>query len=366
MAVRAVQHVAAPPLAQPRHVRQLVDQAGGHQQPARRAPSGRRPASRRTRRRPGSTAVDLAGHDLRRRSRDLRPAAPSSSRRRHAVAGQQPVHARRPARCAARPRRPPAPTAAPGPASAPRSARRRRRRPPPRRSSSMPIAHRDHLHDDHAVAPRDMVGKLRCRYGKLRGMDDDLDDALAAVGPAAARAAPAARDHAGRAVGADRHLGEHPVPAGVRAAAGPRWSCCCRWPGRYGVTLDELVGAPPTGDPRVHLRPVTRDGMTMLPLTRRAGGIQAFKIIIPAGSRPPGARPADPRGLRVALRPQRPAAAGARRARPRAEAGRGRGVRHPHAALVRRRPSGEAVEFLSLFGKQGERAHLRARPSAPR
>jgi hypothetical protein len=26
----------------------------------------------------------------------------------------------------------------------------------------------------------------------------------------------------------------------------------------------------------------------------------------------------------------------------------------------------EAVEFLSLFGKQGERAHLRARPSAPR
>jgi transcriptional regulator with XRE-family HTH domain len=37
----------------------------------------------------------------------------------------------------------------------------------------------------------------------------------------------------------------------------------------HGVTLDELVGAPPTGDPRVHLRPVTRHGMTMLPLTRR-------------------------------------------------------------------------------------------------
>ena len=25
----------------------------------------------------------------------------------------------------------------------------------------------------------------------------------------------------------------------------------------HGVQLDELVGAPPTGDPRVHLRPVT-------------------------------------------------------------------------------------------------------------
>ena len=54
----------------------------------------------------------------------------------------------------------------------------------------------------------------------------------------------------------------------------------------YGVTLDELVGAPPTGDPRVHLRPVTRNGMTMLPLTRRAGGIQAFKIIMSPGGRP--------------------------------------------------------------------------------
>src|SRR4051794_37470618 len=41
----------------------------------------------------------------------------------------------------------------------------------------------------------------------------------------------------------------------------------------YGVTLDELVDAPPTGDPRIHLRPVERGGMTMLPLSRRAGGI---------------------------------------------------------------------------------------------
>jgi transcriptional regulator with XRE-family HTH domain len=53
----------------------------------------------------------------------------------------------------------------------------------------------------------------------------------------------------------------------------------------HGVTLDELVGAPPTGDPRVHLRPVTRHGMTMLPLTRRPGGIQAYKLVIPASSR---------------------------------------------------------------------------------
>ena len=46
----------------------------------------------------------------------------------------------------------------------------------------------------------------------------------------------------------------------------------------YGVTLDELVDAPPTGDPRVHLRPVLRHGMTMIPLTQRAGGIQAVGL----------------------------------------------------------------------------------------
>jgi transcriptional regulator with XRE-family HTH domain len=50
----------------------------------------------------------------------------------------------------------------------------------------------------------------------------------------------------------------------------------------YGVALDELVGAPETGDPRVHLQPITRHGSTYLPLTRRLGGLQAYKLIIPA------------------------------------------------------------------------------------
>src|SRR6476661_832022 len=54
----------------------------------------------------------------------------------------------------------------------------------------------------------------------------------------------------------------------------------------FGVTLDELVDAPPTGDPRVHLRAVRRGGMTMLPLSRRAGGVQAYKIIVSATDRP--------------------------------------------------------------------------------
>jgi hypothetical protein len=49
------------------------------------------------------------------------------------------------------------------------------------------------------------------------------------------------------------------------------------------VPLDELVGAPASGDPRVYARPVTRNGMTVIPLTRNPGGLQAFKQILPAG-----------------------------------------------------------------------------------
>ena len=51
----------------------------------------------------------------------------------------------------------------------------------------------------------------------------------------------------------------------------------------HEVPLDELVGAPPTGDPRVRLLPVERHGRTLIPLTRRPGGVQAYKIIVPPG-----------------------------------------------------------------------------------
>src|SRR5919107_5941699 len=49
----------------------------------------------------------------------------------------------------------------------------------------------------------------------------------------------------------------------------------------HQVPLDELVGAPETGDPRIHAKPFTRDGVTVVPLTRRPGGLQAFKQIYP-------------------------------------------------------------------------------------
>ncbi|MGH3658067.1 MAG: helix-turn-helix domain-containing protein, partial [Micromonosporaceae bacterium] len=49
----------------------------------------------------------------------------------------------------------------------------------------------------------------------------------------------------------------------------------------YQVPLDELVGAPATGDPRIRPSPIVRNGVTFLPLTRRPGGVQAYKQILP-------------------------------------------------------------------------------------
>jgi transcriptional regulator with XRE-family HTH domain len=127
----------------------------------------------------------------------------------------------------------------------------------------------------------------------------------------------------------------------------------------YGVPLDDLAGGPATGDPRVHLRPVRHHGMTVVPLTRRPGGIQAYKLVIPVRRCTP-----DPRvhegyewlyildgELRLVLGDQdvvlRPGEA--------AEFD----TRVPH--WFGSRGEGPA-EVLSLFGPQGERSHLRPVP----
>ncbi|MEU4607971.1 XRE family transcriptional regulator [Kribbella sp. NPDC023972] len=51
----------------------------------------------------------------------------------------------------------------------------------------------------------------------------------------------------------------------------------------HQVQLDELVDAPPTGDPRIHAKPIKRHGTVHIPLSKRPGGLQAFKQILPAG-----------------------------------------------------------------------------------
>ncbi|QTI90714.1 helix-turn-helix domain-containing protein [Streptomyces sp. AgN23] len=55
----------------------------------------------------------------------------------------------------------------------------------------------------------------------------------------------------------------------------------------YAVPLDELVAAPASADPRVHLRPFRKHGLTFVPLGMKTGGLQAYKVIYPPVSRLP-------------------------------------------------------------------------------
>jgi len=48
----------------------------------------------------------------------------------------------------------------------------------------------------------------------------------------------------------------------------------------YRVPLDELVGAPAVGDPRVHIKPISRAGQTLLPLSRGENGMRAYKHVL--------------------------------------------------------------------------------------
>jgi transcriptional regulator with XRE-family HTH domain len=61
----------------------------------------------------------------------------------------------------------------------------------------------------------------------------------------------------------------------------------------YRVALDDLVAAPPEGDPRLRLKPGRVKGRTVIPLTRQAGGMQAWKIIIPTSNATPEPRAHD-------------------------------------------------------------------------
>lgn len=135
----------------------------------------------------------------------------------------------------------------------------------------------------------------------------------------------------------------------------------------YNVTLDDLVDAPTTGDPRIHLRPISVDDTrVVIPLTRRAGGTQAYKFVLRAGTKDdkPELRTHEGYEWVYVLN------------------GRLRLVLGEHDLLLEPGEAAEfdthtphwfgattagPVEFLSLFGPQGEKAHIRAsqRRTAP-
>ena len=130
----------------------------------------------------------------------------------------------------------------------------------------------------------------------------------------------------------------------------------------YRVPLDDLVGAPEVGDPRIRLRPRRVKGRTVLALTGKPGGVQAWKIIIPANQSEPNPRTHDGYEWLYVL------------------SGRMRLVLGTQDLVLE---EGEVVEFdttvphwfgstgdgpaevLSIFGRPGERMHLREDASTP-
>src|SRR3954447_13203683 len=111
-------------------------------------------------------------------------------------------------------------------------------------------------------------------------MTDDLDGVLGGVGP---RLRALRQEHGAT-------LTELSATTGISVSTLSRLESGQRKPTlelllplarAHQIPLDELVDAPETGDPRVRSKPIVRHGRTYLPLTRRPGGLQAFKIVMP-------------------------------------------------------------------------------------
>jgi transcriptional regulator with XRE-family HTH domain len=190
-------------------------------------------------------------------------------------------------------------------------------------------------------------------------MEDDLKDVLTAVGPRL-RELRRRRGVTLADLSATTGISESTLSRLESGARRPNLELLLPLARAYGVPLDELVGAPHTGDPRVHLRPVHHAGMTYIPLTRRAGGLQAHKLVIPPRREGCEADLKTHEGYEwvyvlegrlrlllgdrdLVLKPGEVAEFD---------------THMPHwLGSADDRP----VELLVLFGQQGERAHLRAR-----
>lgn len=133
----------------------------------------------------------------------------------------------------------------------------------------------------------------------------------------------------------------------------------------YGVTLDSLVDAPRTADPRIDLRPVScTDGSVIIPLTRRPGGIQAFKFVLPTGSDDavPDLRSHEGYDWAYVLNGTLRLVLGDHDLRLHAGEAAEFDTRTPHWFGS---TGAGPVEYLSLVGRQGQRAHVRATTDRP-
>src|SRR5487761_111101 len=101
-------------------------------------------------------------------------------------------------------------------------------------------------------------------------MDDDIGAVLSAVGPRL-RALRQQRDTTLTALAKATGISVSTLSRLETGERRPTLELLLPLARAYDVQIDELVGAAPTGDPRVHMRPVRRGDMTLIPLSRRAG-----------------------------------------------------------------------------------------------
>jgi transcriptional regulator with XRE-family HTH domain len=124
----------------------------------------------------------------------------------------------------------------------------------------------------------------------------------------------------------------------------------------YRVPLDDLVGAPDVGDPRVRLKPRRVHGRTVIPLTPQPGSVQAWKIIIPGTQTEPELRTHEGYEWLYVLSGRLRLLLGSQDL----TLGPGEAAEFDTRVPHWFGSAGGQAELLSLFGRQGEGVHVRA------
>jgi transcriptional regulator with XRE-family HTH domain len=135
--------------------------------------------------------------------------------------------------------------------------------------------------------------------------------------------------------------------------------------GVYQVPLDELVDVPRMGDPRLALKPFESHGSTFVPLTRRPGGLQAYKQVMPPNwpAGPPRLQSHEGYEWLYVLSGRVRLLLGDQDLTLKAGEVAEFDTHLPHFVG---NPGPRPAEVLNLFGPQGERIHVRARPRVRR
>jgi transcriptional regulator with XRE-family HTH domain len=129
----------------------------------------------------------------------------------------------------------------------------------------------------------------------------------------------------------------------------------------YRVPLDDLVGAPDVGDPRIRLKARRVHGRTVLPLTQGPVGVQAWKIILPV-HQAPKVRTHEGHEWLYVLTGRMRLLLGEQDL----ELGVGDAIEFDTARPHWFGAAGEVpAEVLSLFGRPGERMQIREHPYLP-